>query len=74
MQGSRVLTQFPDLQDLAQHLGELDRTAAKGALVFVFSAAVLQDDLRARRGREGGSGQAGGGASAGASAPAFTRM
>ena len=71
MQGSRVLTQFPDLQDLAQHLGELDRTAAKGALVLVFSATVLQDDLRARRGREGGRGQAGEGASAGAAGPSL---
>ena len=48
-QGSRALTQFPDLQDLTQHLGELDCAAAKGALMLVFSATVLQDDLRGRR-------------------------
>ena len=71
VQGSRALTQFPDLQDLTQHLGELNRTAAKGALVLVFSATVLQDNLRARRGGEGGRGEAGEGASVGAAGPSL---
>lgn len=54
------LTQFPNLEDFTEHFGELDGTAAKGALVFVFSAAVLQDDLwgdrtgRVRAARRGG--------------------
>lgn len=40
-----VLTQFSDLEDLAQHPGELNGTAAKRAFVLVLAAAVLQDDL-----------------------------
>lgn len=67
--GSRALTQLPDLQDLTQHLGELNRAAAKGALVLVFSATVLQDNLQGRRGREGGRGEAGDGVSAEGSWP-----
>lgn len=69
--GSRALTQFPDLQDLTQHLGELDRAAAKGALVLVFSATVLQDDLQGRRGREGGRGEAATGRPRGAAGPSL---
>lgn len=46
------LTQLPDLEDFTEHFGELDGAAAEGALVFVFPAAVLQDDLwGARTGR-----------------------
>lgn len=40
-----ALTELPHFQDLAQHLGQLDAAAAKRALVLVFPAAVLQDDL-----------------------------
>lgn len=47
--GWRGLTQLPDLQDLTEHFGELDGAAAEGALVLVFPAAVLQDDLWGRR-------------------------
>lgn len=54
------LTQLPDLEDFTEHFGELDGAAAEGALVFVFPAAVLQDDLwgartgRVRAARRGG--------------------
>lgn len=43
-----VLTQFSDLQYLAQHSGELDGAAAKRTLVLVLAAAVLQDNLVSR--------------------------
>lgn len=33
------------MKDLAEHEGELDATPGKGALVLVFSAAVLQNEL-----------------------------
>lgn len=56
----RRLTQLPNLEDFTEHFRELDGTAAEGALVLVFSAAVLQDDLwgdrtgRVRAARRGG--------------------
>ena len=70
-QGSRALTQFPDLQDLTQHLGELDCAAAKGALMLVFSATVLQDDLRGRRGMREGEGRQATGRLRGAAGPSL---
>lgn len=42
---TRVLTQLAHFQDLTQHLGQLDATAAKGTLMLVFSAAVLKHNL-----------------------------
>lgn len=41
-----VLTEFPNLQDLTKHPGELNGTAPKGTLVFIFSTAVLQNNLQ----------------------------
>lgn len=40
-----LLTELAHFENLAQHLGQLDAAAAKRTLVFVFPAAVLQDDL-----------------------------
>lgn len=48
---TRVLTQLAHFEDLTQHLGQLDATAAEGTFVLVFSAAVLQHNLQAGRGR-----------------------
>lgn len=69
----RRLTELSDLQDLTEHLGELDGTAAKWTLVFILPATVLQHNLQAEkewgleRGRHGwASGLRG--------CPAFTRM
>lgn len=45
-----TLTQLSDLEDLAQHFGQLDTAPAERALVLVLPTAVLQDDLpRAQR-------------------------
>lgn len=44
-QATRVLTQLAHFQDLTQHLGQLDATAAEGTLMLVFSAAVLKHNL-----------------------------
>lgn len=43
--GVCALTELAHFENLAQHLGQLDAAAAKGTLVFVLPAAVLQDDL-----------------------------
>lgn len=43
------LTELAHFQYLAQHLGQLDAAAAEWTLVFVFSTAVLQDNLETRR-------------------------
>lgn len=43
--GVCALTELAHFENLAQHLGQLDAAAAKRTLVFVFPAAVLQDDL-----------------------------
>lgn len=43
-----LLTQFPDLQYLAQHSRELDGAAAERTLVLVLAAAVLQHNLASR--------------------------
>lgn len=48
---TRVLTQLAHFEDLTQHLGQLDATAAEGTLVLVFAAAVLKHNLQAGRGR-----------------------
>lgn len=42
------LTELAHFQNLAQHLGQLDAAAAERTLVFVFSTAVLQDNLETR--------------------------
>lgn len=42
----RALTWFPHMQDLAEGQGKLDAAPGKRALVFIFTAAVLQDKLR----------------------------
>lgn len=42
------LTELAHFQYLAQHLGQLDAAAAERTLVFVFSTAVLQDNLETR--------------------------
>lgn len=39
------LTELAHFENLTQHLGQLDAAAAKWTLMFVFSTAVLQDDL-----------------------------
>lgn len=41
--------ELPDLQDLAEHLGELNGTSAEWTLVLVLPATVLQHDLQAER-------------------------
>lgn len=43
--GLCALTELAHFENLAQHLGQLDAAAAERTLVFVFPAAVLQDDL-----------------------------
>lgn len=43
------LTELPDLQDLAEHLGELNGTSAEWTLVLVLPATVFQHDLQAER-------------------------
>lgn len=42
------LTQFSNLEDLAQHSSEFDGTPAEGTFVLVLTAAVLQDNLYER--------------------------
>lgn len=42
---TNVLTQFAHFQDLTQHLGQLYAAAAKGTLMFIFPATVLQHNL-----------------------------
>lgn len=41
-----TLTQFSNFEDLAQHFGKLDTAAAKRTFMLVFTAAVLQDNLK----------------------------
>lgn len=41
-------TRLSNVQDLAEHQGELDAASSKGTFVFVFPAAVLEDKLEKR--------------------------
>lgn len=41
-------TRLSDVQDLTEDQGELDAASSKRALVFVLTAAVLQDELEER--------------------------
>lgn len=43
-------TRLSDVQDLAEDQGELDAASSEGALVLVFPAAVLEDELEERTG------------------------
>lgn len=50
--GSAPLTSFSDAKDLTEGEGELDAAPGKRTLVFVFSAAVFQDELGKQLDRE----------------------
>lgn len=67
------LTELSDLQDLTEHLGELNGTATEWTLVFILPATVLQHNLQAEK--EWGLGRERHGWAPGLrGCPAFTRM
>lgn len=43
-----IHTRLSDVQDLTEDQGELDAASSKRALVFVLTAAVLEDELEER--------------------------
>lgn len=48
MERMDVLTSLSNVEDLTEHEGELNATPSKRALVFVFSAAILKNELQGK--------------------------